>query len=355
MDFIRNIWYAAMWAQDLPEIEMTSVTVIGEPLVLFRNGAGSPVALLDRCPHRFAPLHLGTVCADRERIQCGYHGLQFDTSGRCVHSPHSDRIPAAAKVKAFPVIERHSLIWVWMGDGEPRPSLIPDYSAFDEGNDNQVSRRETIELSVNYQLMTDNLLDLSHVSFLHDGILGHSGMARGHIDVQQNDRTLHVRRSTLNVAPPGLFDLMFQRDGKPVDVWADMRWNAPACMLNDAGVCPPGESRENGVHMLGAHILTPISEFKTYYHFAAVRFDGAIKRTAADEREVMEKLASLRRHAFQDQDEPMVLAQQEVQRAAGGLDVLQPVLLNIDAGPVRARRMLSDFKTKWDAYPINSV
>jgi vanillate O-demethylase monooxygenase subunit len=349
MDFIRNIWYAAMWAQDLPEVEMTRVTVIGEPLVLFRNGAGLPVALLNRCPHRFAPLHLGKLCANRERIQCGYHGLEFDTTGRCVHNPHSETIPAAARVPAFTAVERHSLIWVWMGEQPAREELIPDFSAFDETNNARVSRRESIELEVNYQLMTDNLLDLSHVSFLHDGVLGHSGMVRGQINVEQVGNTVYVKRSTPDVVPPGMFDLLYRRDGEAVDVWADMRWDAPSCMLNNAGVCPPGAPRSDGVHILGAHILTPISEFRTRYHFAAARFDDNVTRTADEEREVFEKLSSQRRYAFEEQDEPMVLAQQTAQLAAGGLGKLKPVLLNIDAGPVRARRLLDEIRSASDA------
>jgi phenylpropionate dioxygenase-like ring-hydroxylating dioxygenase large terminal subunit len=349
MKFIRNIWYAAMWAQNLSAGRLATVTVTKEPLVLFRDADGKPVALMDRCPHRLVPLHLGKLCSNGQRIQCGYHGLEFDTSGRCTHNPHSETIPAAAKVRAFPAVERHSLIWVWMGEQPAREELIPDFSAFDEDNNSRVSRRESIELEVNYQLMTDNLLDLSHVSFLHDGVLGHSNMVRGDIQVEQEDDTLYVKRSTPNVAPPGMFDLMYRHDGKPVDAWADMRWNAPSCMLNNAGVCPVGGKRTDGVYILGAHILTPMSEFRTLYHFAAVRYDDNISRTPEEQNEVVEKLSSLRRIAFEEQDEPMVLAQQQAQVNAGGLGSLQPVLLNIDAGPVRARRMLDTMRLNADS------
>ncbi|SDV47345.1 aromatic ring-hydroxylating dioxygenase subunit alpha [Chitinasiproducens palmae] len=348
MNFMRNTWYAAVWAQDLPADRLVPVTIIGEAVVLFRDAAGKATALLDRCPHRLVPLHLGRLCDGGARLQCGYHGLEFDGAGRCVRNPHSDRVPTAAKVRAFPVVERHSLIWVWMGDAAPCEAQIPDYSAFDECNNARVGRRETIELDVNYQLMTDNLLDLSHVSFLHDGILGHADMVRGNIEVQQEDNTLYVRRATPNVAPPGMFDLMFRRDGQPVDVWADMRWNAPASMLNYAGVCPPGGERSAGVHILGAHILTPVSEFRTRYHVAAVRYDDTVTRSEEEASEVMQKLGDLRRHAFKDQDEPMVMAQQDAMIRAGGLDAVEPLLLNIDVGPARARRLLETLRQQAD-------
>ncbi|MFM0284495.1 aromatic ring-hydroxylating dioxygenase subunit alpha [Paraburkholderia sediminicola] len=344
MSFIKNTWYAAMWSQNLPEDGMVHTTVIGELLVLYRDMNGLPVVLQDRCPHRFAPLHLGKLCAQKSRIQCGYHGLEFDNSGLCVHNPHSETIPSMAKVRAFKAVERHSLIWVWMGDSEPLENAIPDFSLFSEVGTNRISRRESIELEVNYQLMTDNLLDLSHVSFLHDGVLGHAGMVRGEITVEQDGSTLHVKRSSPNVAPPGMFDLLYKRNGLPVDFWADMRWNAPACMLNNAGVCQPGSDRSAGISLLGAHILTPISEFRTMYHFAAARFDENVRRNADDERFIFEQVSNLRRYAFEEQDEPMVLAQQTAQIAAGGLGVLKPVLLNIDAGPMRARRLLEELR-----------
>lgn len=351
MSYLKNTWYVAMWAQDLPADKLVGRTITEQPLVLFRDPHGDPVAMLDRCPHRFAPLQLGTLCDRGQKIKCGYHGLEFDTSGTCVHNPHSQTIPAAARVPVFKAVQRHSLIWVWMGDKQAQPDLIPDYSAFDESNNERVSRRETIELEVNYQLMTDNLLDLSHVSFLHDGVLGHSGMVQGQIKVDREGDTLYVKRATPEVAPPGMFDLLYKRDGQPVDVWADMRWNAPACMLNNAGVCPPGAARDTGVWILGAHILTPISQFRSQYHFAAVRYDDAVVRNAEQQSEVMEKLSALRRYAFEEQDEPMVLAQQTAQLAAGGLGTLKPVLLSIDVGPVQARRMMDEFRTTADSQP----
>jgi phenylpropionate dioxygenase-like ring-hydroxylating dioxygenase large terminal subunit len=338
MKYLKNTWYVALWSTDLVQGSLVARTVIETPLVLFRRADGSPAALLDRCPHRFAPLSQGKLC-EGDHVQCPYHGLRFNSQGTCIANPHSDRIPASARTASFPAVERHSLVWVWMGDLPADEGLIPDYSVLD--GPLEVTRRETIELKVNYRLMTDNLLDLSHVSFLHDGILGHDEMISGTTNVVEEAEGLFVKRSTPNVKPPGMFDLVYQRDGRPVDLWADMRWNAPSHLLNYTGVCPPGGKRDEGVALFGVHILTPVSELATSYHIAAAIVVPPRLRPPAEEwDDVMRKLADLRRHAFEQQDEPMVLAQQNAQLAAGGLDVLNPVLLNIDAGPVRARRFL---------------
>lgn len=337
MRHLKNAWYAASWAKDLPPDTLAVRTIAGTDLVVFRRPDGTPAALLDRCPHRFAPLSQGSLC-EGGTLQCPYHGLQFDATGACVANPHG-RVPPLASVRSFAAVEKHTMVWVWIGDRPADESLIPDYGVLDGAF--EVTRRDTIRLAVNYRLMTDNLLDLSHVSFLHPGILGHEGMVTGHIEVQQHGGTVIVNRSTPNVKPPGMFDMMYRRDGQPVDLWANMRWDAPASLLNYTGVCPPGGPHEDGVAMYGAHILTPVSELETSYHVAAAIVVPSHLRPGRHAwNELMVKLADMRRFAFEHQDEPMVLAQQEALLKAGGLDALQPVLLSVDAGPVRARRIL---------------
>lgn len=343
MKHLRNAWYAALWGKDLVSGKLTSRTIADVDLVLFRRLDGTVAVLQDRCPHRFAPLSQGKLC-EVDTVSCPYHGLRFDSVGTCVANPHG-RVPEPARVRNFCAVEKHTMVWVWMGDQPADPSQIPDYSVLDGAF--EVTRRDTIELDVNYQLMSDNLLDLSHVSFLHSGILGHDGMVSGHIHVQQQDETVLVNRSTPNVQPPGMFDMMYRRDGQHVDLWADMRWNAPASLLNYTGVCPPGGQRQEGVSMYGAHILTPVSELKTSYHIAAAIIVPSHLRPGPQQwAELMAHLAETRRFAFEHQDEPMVLAQQKALLKAGGLDVLEPVLLSVDAGPVRARRVLDQLMKK---------
>ena len=128
MPFLRNAWYVAAWGDELAAGALFQRTILGESVLLYREPDGTAVALGNRCPHRFAPLHLGKLRGDR--VECGYHGLQFDSQGHCVHNPHSQGSPRrSAQVKSYPVLERHRALWIWMGDPQRAESgSIPDYS-----------------------------------------------------------------------------------------------------------------------------------------------------------------------------------------------------------------------------------
>jgi len=256
MSFVENTWYMAMWAQDLKDAPVAR-RIINRPLVLFRAAEGKPVALADACPHRFAPLHMGKVM-EGGSIRCAYHGLQFNASGACVHNPHpSGRIPPMAKVRSYPVVEKHTMLWVWMGEREPDHNAIPDFSIVDTADPALSARKDFIRIGANYVLITENLLDLSHAAFLHEGLLGNADTLNGKIAVEQKEDTIWVRRSMPDVQVPGLYDLMFRRDAGKVDMWADIRWNNPGCLLHDSGVKPPGSERPEGTGIFGIHVLTP--------------------------------------------------------------------------------------------------
>ena len=120
MEFLRNTWYVAMWSQDLKAGELVGRTYLNEPVVMFRDPDGRVNAMEDVCPHRLAPLSMGKLVCEGKHIRCAYHGLEFDGSGQCVVNPHaSGRIPKNSSVRSYPVVEKHSLIWIWMGDEQP--------------------------------------------------------------------------------------------------------------------------------------------------------------------------------------------------------------------------------------------
>ena len=113
MQYLRNKWYQAGWSAELKAGELLHRRLLEEPVLLFRKTDGTAVAMLDRCPHRFAPLHMGKHLGDA--VQCPYHGLQFGADGRCIANPHGP-VPGAARIRNFPVAERYSALWIWMGD-----------------------------------------------------------------------------------------------------------------------------------------------------------------------------------------------------------------------------------------------
>lgn len=340
MTFLKNTWYVAMWAQDLAPGAIAARRITDIPMAIFRREDGSIAAMVDSCPHRFAPLSLGKLLPG-DVLRCPYHGLEFDSRGACVRNPHaSGRIPPAARVRAFTAIERHSLIWVWPGDREADPASIPDFTLLDEADPARTSKRDVLRMEANYLLIVENLLDLSHASFLHEGILGNEDTIPAEIRVSQFGSRLTVSRFMRNVRVPALYDLMFRRDGGRGDIWADMTWQAPACLINYTGVTDVGAEREDGAWLHGVHFLTPETETTTLYHFSAVR---GVPRGGANpmDDEVRRAMTDLRRIAFEDQDGVIIAAQQR-NLVDPGVDTDLPALLEVDAGAVRFRRILRD-------------
>jgi vanillate O-demethylase monooxygenase subunit len=336
--FLRNTWYVAAWAKDVVAGAIFSRRILAQSVVLFREANGTVAALADYCPHRFAPLHLGKVLPNG-RLQCGYHGLEFNAAGACVHNPHGNGvIPPAARVPAYPAVERHGIVWIWMGNRTPDPALIPDFSILDTAGE-RLGHHDHIVFDANIEFVTTNLLDLSHVSFLHDGILGNEETIAADIDVRQEGDTLFVTREQSNVRIPPLFRLTHKPGVEYGDLWRVMRWDAPGCMLLDAGTTDHGASRDEGSGYYGIHLLTPETPTTTHYHFSSVRR----RLSAAEDQDesIKAEIARLRRIAFEGQDAPMMAAQQETVReleAQGRM--LRPALLSVDAGPQRYRRIM---------------
>lgn len=337
MDFVRNAWYVAMWSQDMKQGELVGRTILNEPVVMFREPDGAVRALEDACPHRLAPLSLGKPAGGGKTIRCAYHGLEFNGAGRCVHNPHaSGRIPKAAEVRAYPVAEKHSLVWIWMGDRAPDPAAIPDYSLLDGAH--PVSKRDFMKMNANYHLVVDNLLDLSHTSFLHDGLLGTAETVKASTTMNIDGKTITVSRRIDNMPPPKFHDLLFQRDGARVDLWMNIRWDFPSCLINDTGATRPGAPRSEGSGVFGMHFITPETDATCWYYFAAVRQNPILRGEPIDS-EVMRQITELRRYAFETQDRPMIEGQQK--NMCGKAGKLRPFLpLETDLGTVRVRSIL---------------
>jgi vanillate O-demethylase monooxygenase subunit len=335
--FLRNIWYPIMWSSDLAADALVERVALDEPIVFFRRDDGTPAAVADICPHRFAPLHLGKRCPG-DRIRCGYHGLEFDATGACVRNPHGDgRIPAAASIRAYTLVERHKIVWLWMGTRTPNPATIPNFDIFDDPAPGTLTKFDAITMAANYELIVDNLMDLSHTAFLHDGLLGNDAQARGSIEVRQDGNTVYVSRYNRNVPAVEVYDLLFRQDGKPFDFWDTMRWDAPGCFLLDTGVHAPGATRAEGTGIFAVHLLTPQTATSTNYLFSAVRQN--VQNGQPPTPQIAAKIGELRRHIFQSQDTVMIEKQQ------GMLDrfpsrTAHAALFSIDAGPARYKRVL---------------
>ena len=333
MGFVRNAWYVACWSADIADGKLLNRRLLDEPVVFYRKQGGTVVALQDRCPHRFIPLSQGKLVGDQ--IECIYHGLRFDYSGSCVRNPHGDgRIPPAAKVRAYPVHERWGMVWIWMGDSPADLARLPDYGVLDHAVEGFTISRGYVHIAAQYELMGENLLDLSHITYLHDGYLGSPEQVGADQTVSEQDGKVSCNRWMPNISVPSIFNMVYRRDGKPVDMWTNMTWMPPSCFLLDTGVHEVGGQREDHGWYYGIHILTPESASTTHYHFAACMPPG----TSLSPDEARE-FATLRRYAFESQDKPILDLQQA---AFGGKDFwdMKPVLLSIDSGPIKMRRQI---------------
>lgn len=271
MSYLRNVWYVAAWASEVKPGQMLTRTLLEERVLMFRDEAGEARALFDQCPHRFAPLSMGKLCDGGRYVQCGYHGLQFDGKGACVSNPHGP-VPKAAKVKSYPLVERYSVLWIWMGDPEQAdPARIPVFHFMDP--EHWYVGQEYLEVDANYVLESDNILDLSHIQYLHPSTLGSGQSGEGKTVVTQEDNSVWSRRFVRDeILPPFLYEAI----GIPQGTMGE-----ELAQRNTAGLRAP----------------------------------------------------------FLYEDKPMVEAQQR-QMAGRSFWDMKPLLLDVDAPAVRARRVL---------------
>jgi len=333
--FLYKAWYVAAWPSEVTRTPLRRV-FLEQPVMLYRREDGRPVALADSCPHRFVPLSRGSLVGDE--IVCCYHGLRFNPDGACTLNPHGDgTIPAVAKVRAYPLAESQGLIWIWMGaaaDADPRtiPVLsIPHFPALDDA-DAYAAVGGRLSIAANYELITDNLLDLSHVQFLHPGLrVANPRVTRHEMKQEGNAITSYFWRDEGQVN--GLLKLMGWPADRPVDSRAHMHWQPPALMTLDVGVTDVGRPVEEGMSAPSLHLLTPESRERTHYFFAFLRTVGK------DDAALTEKVRVLGLQAFEQEDKPVIEAQQ-MNLGEAEIMSLGPALLAPDAAGVRARRVL---------------
>ena len=337
--YLHNTWYMVGWVSELGANGLTR-TILGKPVFVYRLESGALAAVLDRCPHRFAPLSKGTRNGDA--LVCGYHGLQFGIDGTCIHNPFSEKIPAGAALSTFVVVERDNIIWLWGGTAtDINPDLIPDFSFIPDSPNNRTVTGHTL-MQANYEYGTDNLMDLSHIEFVHKGTFAGQGVIfAGEHRVDIDGDTLHSNWWMPRIAPPSVAQGHVPPDAI-VDHWLEMRWNAPASMRLNVGVTRHGTAREDGFEVPQAHILTPANDHETHYFWSSSRNHDL------DSADVDGFLMQLFGAAFDDEDKPMIEAAYANVR---GRDFWKekPVSLGVDQGGTRARRLLEKMITRESA------
>ena len=325
MAFLRNCWYIAGFVSDIIRTPIAR-TLLNEPVLLYRREDGGVVAMSNRCAHRMAPLDRGSVVGDD--IKCPYHGLQFGPDGACTKLPSGGLAPPRARLQVYPVVERHAMAWIWMG--EPAladPGTIPDFACVENPEFGWFDGY--LHVKGNYQLMVDNLMDLSHAEFLHPMLASPGWSTRARQSVTQQGHTVTVRNVAEN---DNILPIMAQlkpslgKIGTSVQV---ERWDPPSHLYLGVDY----HSGDDSFRFAGGHFLTPETE-KTCHYFVRGG-QGLDPGNSALNASMKEGVMAI----FQHEDLPIIEAQQVL---IGDGDLLEhdPAILENDAGSTRARRLM---------------
>jgi vanillate O-demethylase monooxygenase subunit len=331
--FLREYWYVAALSSEL-ENKPLSRQILGEHVAIYRTESGEVVALADRCPHRGYPLSLGKVVG--EELVCGYHGFTFDCSGTCVSVPGQDRIPSKADVRTYPVVEQGRWLWIWMGEGESDPSKLPS-TPWLVDNENWSSVAGYAKIDGSFDFLVDNLLDLSHETYLHNGSIGTPEVATTPIDVEVDESANVVRvfRHMDAVDCPLFYSSTTGLEGK-VDRWQDIEYFPPGFYMIHSRIAPVGQPpREDGsddhaFHMKIFYGLTPATEGKVHDFWALAR-DFRV----GDE-QVDRSLEKMQTSVVQEDVDALNI----LQTRANESEQWTEVSIKIDRGGLAARRVL---------------
>ena len=320
--FLKNSWYVAAWDREVGR-RLLARTFLGEPVVLFRTESGVPVALEDRCCHRQLPLSMGSL--QRDLLQCGYHGLRFDASGKCVEIPGQDSVPPQARVRAYPLLEKFGWVWIWMGDpSRADAALIPEWW-WASHPDWAFTRPDMLHVRCNYQLVADNVLDVTHLAYVHASSIGAPSITEFPGTVERGERLVRFTRWIRDRPPPPMYREAGNFAGN-VDRWQIVEHTPPCFSVNFAG-CQDATKK---IELMALSAPTPETAKTTHYFFGFVRNFGL--NDPAKERIFAEGMVKV----F-NEDIPILEAQQR------GLDARPDaprVDIKVDAAPLAARRML---------------
>ena len=333
--FLKNTWYLAALSSEVTAEELMHRKIIGESVLLYRKEDGEIAAMHDRCPHRFAPLSRGK--REGDEIVCVYHGLKFNEQGDCTRNPHGNKkIPKACRVKSFVTSEQHGFIWIWMGDQDKAdPSKIMDCSLIAEKPESAIGYIYMYN-KCNYQLLTDNIMDLSHIDHLHGPLINTAGKLSPLIpEVTENGDDVSIRWDWLADPAMKLLADHLPRPEDDANQFFQVDWQAPATMhLRVGAVQDSHDYEKDGVVLYDYHIMTPETDTTTHYFFFSSR------NYLMDDVEYNKAKMEGMEYAFVEEDKPMIEAQQNEMAGEDFWD-LDPVLLSSDAGGLRARRKLS--------------
>jgi phenylpropionate dioxygenase-like ring-hydroxylating dioxygenase large terminal subunit len=258
-DFIFEAWYVAAWGEEISRTPLRRI-LLGESVVMYRKTDGTPVAMSDRCVHRAYPLSRGTLEGDS--IICGYHGFKYGADGACTWVPGQDNVPKSARVKTYPMVESGPYVWIWMGDSaNADPAAIPDHHWTTDPEWRIIKDMRT--LKARHALLIDNLMDLSHETFIHANTIGSEDVAETPIRTEVDGHIVRCYRHMENVPAPPFYR---QSTGitANIDRWQDIEYDVPALYTLHVRVAPTGAPDGEAFFSKVIYALTPETRTSTH-------------------------------------------------------------------------------------------
>jgi phenylpropionate dioxygenase-like ring-hydroxylating dioxygenase large terminal subunit len=337
--FLRNAWYVAALSRDLGRTPYAA-RLLGEEVVLFRQQDGTPVALEDACPHRRLPLSMGRIKGDA--IECGYHGLTFDACGRCIDAATQDRVPPFAAVRSYPVRDRYGLLWIWMGDpaqAQNAPMLhIPTHDAPGW----HLTEGDVLVCQCHYLWLVDNLLDPSHVAWVHRSSFAGAGTASTPLRITQDEHGVNVDRWLLDQPPPPFYAPLVKFAGH-ADRYQGYEMRFPSIGINRSIYVPAGQSGAHLLHdgsspddpmtyrMISYNLLTPVDADTTLYFWLQHR------NTDAHDDALTQRIAAGAKAAFEEDRQVLEAVHRGMKRSQRPTAYLQ-----LDRAATQYRKALAE-------------
>jgi vanillate O-demethylase monooxygenase subunit len=280
--FIRNAWYIACFSEDVPPDRPFGRKLLGENVAFYRKSDGTVVAMKDRCPHRSFPLSASRV--DGDEIVCGYHGIRYDSEGRCKLVPTQAAAPRALQVATFKVIETAPVVWIWMGDPTiaERTPLPPAPWMLDGSG--WATSRSYLNVRASYVFLHENLLDLSHLTFLHAATFGTPDYAKAPYETELGSETIVVRRTVQPTRLPPIYANPLNMQGVDAARIVTSTYWTPGLSVSAVVLRNLEEPEDRRVdhHIRTAQLVTPCDHMSVHYHFIVAR-DFAVEDKEASE------------------------------------------------------------------------
>jgi vanillate O-demethylase monooxygenase subunit len=332
--FLKNAWYVACMPDDF-QGKPLGRKICGESMVFYRGAQGQAVALEDFCPHRGAPLSLGFV--KDGNLVCGYHGLEMGCEGKTIAMP-GQRVRGFPAIRSFPVVERYGFVWVWPGQAnKASEDLIPKFEFFD--NPAWAYGGGLYHIACDYRLMVDNLMDLTHETYVHASTIGQKEIDEVPCVTKTDGDHVTTSRFMENITAPPFWKMALRgnklADDVPVDRWQICHFTPPSHVMIEVGVAHAGHGGYHAPDHVKAYsvvvdFITPETETSIWYFWGMARkFQPQDTNLTASIREGQGKIFS--------EDLQMLELQQKNLLAHPARELLK---LNIDAGGVQSRRVI---------------